>query len=154
MKRHALAAAAVVLALAAAVHYYAAPAASLSRSAEITAALKARVDAAKSKGMVVGTIDADGSTSMGAYGDPGPGALPLDGDSVFEIGSITKVFTGILLAEMVDRGEGNSMIPSASTCPPKRECPSAEGIRSRCCTSQRRTRDFRGFPTISVRAIR
>jgi hypothetical protein len=51
-----------------------------ARDAEIAAAIKPRVDAKKSTGMVVATIEPDGSTSMAAYGSPGPGALPLDAD--------------------------------------------------------------------------
>jgi hypothetical protein len=61
-----------------------------TRDAEI-AAIKSRVEAKKAVGMVVATIEPDGSSSLAAFGNAGPGARPLDADSVFEIGSITKV---------------------------------------------------------------
>ena len=102
-----------------------------TRNAEIAAAIKARVEAKKAAGMVVATIEADGSSSIAAFGDPGPGAKPLDADSVFEIGSITKVFTAILLAEMADRGEVSLEDPVAKFLPPTVHVPERGGKQIR-----------------------
>jgi CubicO group peptidase (beta-lactamase class C family) len=98
-----------------------------TRNAEIASAIKTRVDAQKSTGMVVATIEPDGSTSMAAYGNPGPGAMPLDADSVFEIGSITKVFTATLLVDMADRGEVRLEDPVAMYLPPGVRVPERNG---------------------------
>lgn len=67
--------------------------------------IEARVDEGRATGIVVGVLEADGTRRIVAYGESGPGAQPLGPQSVFEIGSISKAFTGILLAEMAARGE-------------------------------------------------
>lgn len=56
-------------------------------------------------GMVAMAIDADGATSMASYGSSGVDGVALDGDAVFPVMSNTKIFTSLLLADMVGRGE-------------------------------------------------
>jgi D-alanyl-D-alanine-carboxypeptidase/D-alanyl-D-alanine-endopeptidase len=75
-------------------------------NAEIRKMLVDRVDVQhQSSGIVVGVIDADGRRVV-AYGNADNGSTTkIDGDTVFEIGSATKVFTSLLLAIAVERGE-------------------------------------------------
>jgi CubicO group peptidase (beta-lactamase class C family) len=71
----------------------------------LLALIKARVEEGRAIGIVLGLVDADGTRRIVVHGDPGPDASPLGPESVLEIGSITKAFTGILLADMAARGE-------------------------------------------------
>lgn len=90
----------------------------LPDDAEIRAILVDRVDVQRrSVGLVVGVVDEDGHRIV-AYGktDGRDGETP-DGDTLFEIGSVTKTFTSLLLSDMVERGEISLEDPAAFHLP-------------------------------------
>jgi len=92
--------------------------------AELTDILRTRVEEGRGVGIVLGVREADGSTRVVSYGSAGPDARPLSERTVFEIGSITKVFTGILLAAMAARGELSLDDPVADYLPDEVSVPS------------------------------
>lgn len=90
----------------------------IPRDSEIRKILSDRIDKYhQSVGIVVGTIEPRGRRTV-AYGHLNQGdPRPLNGDTVFEIDSITKVFTGLLLTDMVARGEVALTDPVAKYLP-------------------------------------
>jgi CubicO group peptidase (beta-lactamase class C family) len=95
--------------------------------AKLIELIQSRMEEGRAIGIVVGVLEADGSTRVVAYGDAGANARPLGERSVFEIGSITKAFTGVLLADMVARGDVTFSDPVAMYLPEGVTMPSGGG---------------------------
>ena len=87
-------------------------------SDDIREILVRRIDQQKqSVGIVVGVIEPNGRRVV-AYGHRAKGdPRTVDGDTIFEIGSVSKVFTSLLLADMVTRNEVALDDPAARYLP-------------------------------------
>jgi CubicO group peptidase (beta-lactamase class C family) len=95
--------------------------------AAIQKILQERVDLGKkTPGIVVGIVDEHG-TRVSAYGKMAEGGAPVDANTVFEIGSATKVFTATLLADMVRKGDVALSDPVAKYLPATVTVPSRGG---------------------------
>jgi len=99
----------------------------LPASPAVRALLEERARALPSSGLVAGLLDAGGRRVVAAGTSRGPGSPPPGGRSVFEIGSVTKVITGVLLADMAFRGEVRLDEPVASLLPAGVRVPSFQG---------------------------
>jgi CubicO group peptidase (beta-lactamase class C family) len=95
---------------------------------EIREILVKRVDQQRQAvGIVVGVIEPAGRRVV-AYGNLAKGdPRTLDGDTIFEIGSVTKVFTSLLLADMVNREEVALDDPAAKYLPENVRMPERSG---------------------------
>src|SRR5262245_25995017 len=95
---------------------------------DISEILVRRVDQQKqATGIVVGLIEPTGRRRVTyghlAKGDP----RAVDGDTIFEIGSVSKVFTSLLLADMVHRKEVALDDPAATYLPEHVRMPERSG---------------------------
>ena len=94
--------------------------------AEVQALARKGVPIGGKAGVVIGLLEPDGSRRVVPAAD-----VPYDGRTLFEVGSITKVFTGILLAEMVERGEVRLDDPVQGLLPKDVTVPARNGKRIR-----------------------
>jgi CubicO group peptidase (beta-lactamase class C family) len=78
------------------------------------------------QGIVLGVLGPDGQRVVA--GGTGPGAR-VDRSTLFEIGSITKVFTALILADMANKGEVSLDDPAAKFLPPGHRMPERGGRR-------------------------
>src|SRR5688572_27891642 len=95
------------------------------------------------RGIVVGLLDEAGTRDVFALSNSGSNALQLDGESVFEISSMTKVCTGTRLPDMVRRGEVELADSATNLLPPDVGVPARNG---KMITLLDLTTHFSGLP--------
>lgn len=93
----------------------------LPADSAVRALLIERLPAQHGGGFVVGLLDPTGGRRVVSVGAPA--------EAVFEIGSVTKVFTAAILADMVARGEVQLDEPVAQLLPASVKVPSRDGRR-------------------------
>jgi CubicO group peptidase (beta-lactamase class C family) len=122
-------------------------AAAPATDAELLSMMKTRVDVDHAgTGMVVGLIDAGGSHVL-AYGNLSDGGAPVDADTVYEIGSITKVFTATILSDMALRGEVGLADPVARYVPADAAPPAFGGRQITLADLSSQVSGIPGIPT-------
>ena len=94
---------------------------------EIRSIMANRVESGKAVGIVTGVIDEKGRQVVASGKISLDGTQPPDGDTVFEIGSVTKVFTSLILADMIEKGEVKPDDPVAKFLPATVKVPSRNG---------------------------
>ncbi len=91
--------------------------------AAVAAQLAPMVDAELVNGVVIGLYDA-GKREIYGFG-AGPGGKPPTGTTLFELGSVTHVYTGLLFADAVQKKEVELETPVAELLPPGVTAPTA-----------------------------
>jgi len=95
--------------------------------AEIRSIMANRVENGKAVGIVTGFVDEKGRQVVASGKVALDGTPPPDGDTVYEIGSITKVFTSLVLADMIEKGEVKPDDPVSKFLPATVKVPARNG---------------------------
>lgn len=95
-------------------------------SDSVKAVIRDNVNNGKHQSLFVGIID-EHDVEYYYYGDITKGENPIDENTIFEIGSVTKVFTTMILADMVEKGEVNLNDPIEKFLPKDVSTPSKNG---------------------------
>ena len=95
-------------------------------SDSVKAVIRDNVNNGKHQSLFVGIID-ENDVEYYYYGDIAKGENPIDENTLFEIGSVTKVFTTMILADMVEKGEVNLNDPIEKFLPEDVSTPSKNG---------------------------
>ena len=95
--------------------------------AEIRSIMANRVESGRAVGIVAGVIDQKGRQVIASGKVSLEGPQQPDGDTVYEIGSVTKVFTSLILADMIEKGEVKADDPVAKFLPATVKVPSRNG---------------------------
>jgi CubicO group peptidase (beta-lactamase class C family) len=96
----------------------------LPPDADIARLIADRNGSRTGQGMVIGVLGPEGPRIVA--GGTGAGAS-VGRDTLFEIGSISKVFTSLILADMANRGEVSLDDPAAKYLPPGHHMPERSG---------------------------
>jgi len=92
----------------------------------VAAAIRPYLDAELISGLVVGLYDA-GRREIYGFGK-GPGGAAPDGGSLFELGTLTRVYTGLLLADAIQRREVELGAQVAEYLPPGVTVPTRDKV--------------------------
>jgi CubicO group peptidase (beta-lactamase class C family) len=103
----------------------------------------------QSVGIVVGIIEPAGRRVVAAGSLSKDDKRSVDGNTVFEIGSVSKVFTSLLLAEMAQRGEVALNDPAAKYLPESVKMPE----RGRPSTLEDLSRHRSGLPRLPTNLL-
>ena len=102
-----------------------APPAPTPHQAAVTAQIQPLIDNEIASAVVVGLYDA-GKTEVYGFGK-GPGGAPPTATTLFEIGSVTKVYTSLLLADSIQRREVSLDQPVSELLPTGVSVPTRDG---------------------------
>jgi D-alanyl-D-alanine-carboxypeptidase/D-alanyl-D-alanine-endopeptidase len=107
-----------------------------------------RVDERRlSVGMVVGVTEANSHRFVAHGCRDTCGGSPVDEKTLFEIGSITKLFTALLLSDMANRGEVGLDEPVADLLPAGTRVPARDG---RAVTLRDLASHYSGLPRVAT----